>query len=260
MSPSVPFARGRRCTQTCRRTCRQSERTRQQVERLVAESFHTGDMCGDLCGDMCGNMSPVWKHYNWTLSISVILQNGWIGQHFYAATSAIYTLHCVHLLLFIVTCDWLSDWLFCTLAKSSSCFSRHSPTLHLLSYPPHSFSSFPQSPHFQCPPIPLHIPSLSPLRYIHFVNGVSCHVRTGLLGLGWVRVLGLWLGLALGLVLVILKNLVVSVDSFCVAVYWINLQNDSIPAIMEIGEAIKNPAYRIFQTEYSGCLDISAHA
>jgi len=30
--------------------------------------------------------------------------------------------------------------------------------------------------------------------------------------------------------------------------------------IMEIGEAIKNPAYRIFQTEYSGCLDISAHA
>jgi len=31
-------------------------------------------------------------------------------------------------------------------------------------------------------------------------------------------------------------------------------------AIMEIGEAIKNPAYRIFQTEYSGCLDISVHA
>ena len=30
--------------------------------------------------------------------------------------------------------------------------------------------------------------------------------------------------------------------------------------IVEIGEAIKNPAYRIFQTEYSGCLDISAHA
>jgi len=30
--------------------------------------------------------------------------------------------------------------------------------------------------------------------------------------------------------------------------------------IMEFGEAIKNPAYRIFQTEYSGCLDISAHA
>ena len=30
--------------------------------------------------------------------------------------------------------------------------------------------------------------------------------------------------------------------------------------IMEIGEAIKNPAYRILQTEYSGCLDISAHA
>jgi len=29
---------------------------------------------------------------------------------------------------------------------------------------------------------------------------------------------------------------------------------------MEIGEAIKNPAYRILQTEYSGCLDISAHA
>jgi len=30
--------------------------------------------------------------------------------------------------------------------------------------------------------------------------------------------------------------------------------------IVEFGEAIKNPAYRIFQTEYSGCLDISAHA
>ena len=30
--------------------------------------------------------------------------------------------------------------------------------------------------------------------------------------------------------------------------------------IMEFGEAIKNPAYRILQTEYSGCLDISAHA
>ena len=29
---------------------------------------------------------------------------------------------------------------------------------------------------------------------------------------------------------------------------------------MEIGEAIKNPAYRILQTEYSGCLVISAHA
>jgi len=33
-----------------------------------------------------------------------------------------------------------------------------------------------------------------------------------------------------------------------------------IASIMEIGEAIKNPAYRILQTEYSGCLDISAHA
>ena len=31
-------------------------------------------------------------------------------------------------------------------------------------------------------------------------------------------------------------------------------------SIMEFGEATKNPAYRIFQTEYSGCLDISAHA
>jgi len=30
--------------------------------------------------------------------------------------------------------------------------------------------------------------------------------------------------------------------------------------IMEFGETIKNPAYRIPQTEYSGCLDISAHA
>ena len=33
-----------------------------------------------------------------------------------------------------------------------------------------------------------------------------------------------------------------------------------VKIIVEIGEAIKNPAYRIFQTEYSGCLDISAHA
>jgi len=38
---------------------------------------------------------------------------------------------------------------------------------------------------------------------------------------------------------------------------WPNSQNI---IIMEFGEAIKNPAYRIFQTEYSGCLDISAHA
>jgi len=30
--------------------------------------------------------------------------------------------------------------------------------------------------------------------------------------------------------------------------------------VVEFGEAIKNPAYRILQTEYSGCLDISAHA
>jgi len=30
--------------------------------------------------------------------------------------------------------------------------------------------------------------------------------------------------------------------------------------VVEFGEAIKNPAYRIPQTEYSGCLDISAHA
>jgi len=35
---------------------------------------------------------------------------------------------------------------------------------------------------------------------------------------------------------------------------------DNSTIIMEFGEAIKNPAYRIFQTEYSGCLDISAHA
>ena len=31
-------------------------------------------------------------------------------------------------------------------------------------------------------------------------------------------------------------------------------------SVVEFGEAIKNPAYRIPQTEYSGCLDISAHA
>jgi len=30
--------------------------------------------------------------------------------------------------------------------------------------------------------------------------------------------------------------------------------------VVEFGETIKNPAYRILQTEYSGCLDISAHA
>ena len=30
--------------------------------------------------------------------------------------------------------------------------------------------------------------------------------------------------------------------------------------VVEIGEAIKNPAYRIPQTVNSGCLDISAHA
>jgi len=38
------------------------------------------------------------------------------------------------------------------------------------------------------------------------------------------------------------------------------LRHSARNIIMEIGEAIKNPAYRIFQTEYSGCLDISAHA
>jgi len=31
-------------------------------------------------------------------------------------------------------------------------------------------------------------------------------------------------------------------------------------SVVEFGEAIKNPAYRIPQTEYSGCLDVSAHA
>jgi len=36
----------------------------------------------------------------------------------------------------------------------------------------------------------------------------------------------------------------------------INLERN----IVEFGETIKNPAYRILQTEYSGCLDISAHA
>jgi len=30
--------------------------------------------------------------------------------------------------------------------------------------------------------------------------------------------------------------------------------------IVEFGETIKNPAYRILQTEYSGCLDINVHA
>jgi len=31
-------------------------------------------------------------------------------------------------------------------------------------------------------------------------------------------------------------------------------------SVVEFGETIKNLAYRILQTEYSGCLDISAHA
>jgi len=30
--------------------------------------------------------------------------------------------------------------------------------------------------------------------------------------------------------------------------------------VVEFGEAIKNPAYRILQTGISGCLDSSAHA
>ena len=42
--------------------------------------------------------------------------------------------------------------------------------------------------------------------------------------------------------------------------YQVSITNRFRDIIMEIGEAIKNPAYRIFQTEYSGCLDISAHA
>jgi len=36
--------------------------------------------------------------------------------------------------------------------------------------------------------------------------------------------------------------------------------NQQHQSVVEFGEAIKNPAYRILQTEYSGCLDISAHA
>jgi len=34
----------------------------------------------------------------------------------------------------------------------------------------------------------------------------------------------------------------------------------TVSNVVEFGEAIKNPAYHIPQTEYSGCLDISAHA
>jgi len=30
--------------------------------------------------------------------------------------------------------------------------------------------------------------------------------------------------------------------------------------LWNLGVAIKNPAYRILQTEYSGCLDVTAHA
>jgi len=30
--------------------------------------------------------------------------------------------------------------------------------------------------------------------------------------------------------------------------------------LWNLGRPSKNPAYRIFQTEYSGCIDISAHA
>jgi len=33
-----------------------------------------------------------------------------------------------------------------------------------------------------------------------------------------------------------------------------------VALLWNLGRPSKNPAYRIFQTEYSGCLDISAHA
>jgi len=45
---------------------------------------------------------------------------------------------------------------------------------------------------------------------------------------------------------------------------WVNVSSSTgsprLCSVMEFGEAIKNPAYRIPQTEYSGCLDVSAHA
>ena len=41
---------------------------------------------------------------------------------------------------------------------------------------------------------------------------------------------------------------------------WLYGHPDQWADIVEFGETIKNPAYRILQTEYSGCLDISAHA
>ena len=41
---------------------------------------------------------------------------------------------------------------------------------------------------------------------------------------------------------------------------WIGMLFGVVSGVVEFGEAIKNPAYRIPQTEYSGCLDISAHA
>ena len=48
--------------------------------------------------------------------------------------------------------------------------------------------------------------------------------------------------------------------SFTVTHIMDSANNGCMAGIVEFGEAIKNPAYRIFQTEYSGCLDISAHA
>jgi len=63
------------------------------------------------------------------------------------------------------------------------------------------------------------------------------------------------------------KALYSGVDTVCIILLYVRirmslsvLRNILCAIIMEFGEAIKNPAYRIFQTEYSGCLDISAHA
>ena len=68
---------------------------------------------------------------------------------------------------------------------------------------------------------------------------------------------GTVLGVNLGRPIVTNKDFVAWLLEVCEPIelsFWV------VIGIVEFGEAIKNPAYRIFQTEYSGCLDISAHA
>jgi len=42
---------------------------------------------------------------------------------------------------------------------------------------------------------------------------------------------------------------------------WLGLEIQvGVLLLWNLGKPSKNPAYRILQTEYSGCLDVSAHA